>query len=287
MLSRYGALKKLFTWVLLQQESLTAAVIKRLKDKVLLRQQRKAARSMQGGAGSKGGAAGPTACCRCLADSCCGLIVSAGSLIPDWRLSDHCCGVMQAGIFGLFYFFDRKVDDWLPGTGLVLKKVVCALFPMFTYILMGTIIGLVEGWDFGESFYWAAMTVTTIGYGDFKPESPGGRGFCIVYCPCAVLVLARTGLQVKNVLQEASLKKISLTKIKAMDRDGNGKITRAEYMAAVLLSMGQATEETIELIEFQFRYLDSKERGKLQVVQCTCSPCAPLTCAMRARHRLP
>jgi hypothetical protein len=34
---------------------------------------------------------------------------------------------------------------------------------MFFYIWTGAIIGLMEGWNFRESAYWAAMTVTTIG----------------------------------------------------------------------------------------------------------------------------
>jgi hypothetical protein len=133
---------------------------------------------------------------------------------------------------------------------------------MFLYIWTGTIIGLAEGWNFGQSAYWAAMTVTTIGYGDFSPTTPSGRGFCVIYCPLAVLVLARTGLQIKNVLQEAKFSQISLQKIRAMDKDADGKVHKAEYIAAVLVSMGQASEATIELLELQFKYLDSKQRGK-------------------------
>ena len=108
-------------------------------------------------------------------------------------------------------------------------------------------------------------SVTTIGYGDYSPQTPTGRGFCIIYCPLAVLVLARTGLQVKRVLQEASLGSLTFSKIKAMDRDKNGHVKKWEYMAAVLIQMGQANEETIELIDLQFRFLDSQNRGECVV----------------------
>jgi len=39
----------------------------------------------------------------------------------------------------------------------------------------------VEGWKFINSAYFVAMTVTTIGYGDFVPKSDVGKIFTIFY----------------------------------------------------------------------------------------------------------
>jgi voltage-gated potassium channel len=42
--------------------------------------------------------------------------------------------------------------------------------------------------NFGDALWWAAVTVTTVGYGDKYPASPGGRGVAVV------LMLAGIGL---------------------------------------------------------------------------------------------
>ena len=35
-----------------------------------------------------------------------------------------------------------------------------------------------EQWDFFTAFYFCFVGFTTIGYGDFSPQSPAGRAFC-------------------------------------------------------------------------------------------------------------
>jgi len=34
--------------------------------------------------------------------------------------------------------------------------------------------------DFGTALWWAIVTVTTVGYGDYSPSSPAGRGVAVV-----------------------------------------------------------------------------------------------------------
>lgn len=40
---------------------------------------------------------------------------------------------------------------------------------------------LVEGWRFVDSLYFAAITLTTIGFGDFVPKTDAGKIFTVVY----------------------------------------------------------------------------------------------------------
>lgn len=40
---------------------------------------------------------------------------------------------------------------------------------------------LIEGWSYLDSVYFSAITLTTIGYGDFSPQTDAGKIFTIIY----------------------------------------------------------------------------------------------------------
>ena len=49
-------------------------------------------------------------------------------------------------------------------------------------LLIGTIsYHHLEGWDYIDSLYFSVITLTTVGYGDFSPQTYGGKVFTIFY----------------------------------------------------------------------------------------------------------
>jgi len=49
-------------------------------------------------------------------------------------------------------------------------------------LFIGTLIyHHLEGWDYLDSLYFSVITLTTVGYGDFSPQTRGGKIFTIFY----------------------------------------------------------------------------------------------------------
>lgn len=49
-------------------------------------------------------------------------------------------------------------------------------------LLVGTwVFHKVEGWTYLDSFYFSAISVATVGYGDFTPKTPAGKLLAVFY----------------------------------------------------------------------------------------------------------
>jgi hypothetical protein len=49
-------------------------------------------------------------------------------------------------------------------------------------LLVGTLVfHALEGWSYLDSFYFSAITLATVGYGDFSPHTSAGKLFTVLY----------------------------------------------------------------------------------------------------------
>ena len=79
--------------------------------------------------------------------------------------------------FSTFFGFFREL--W----GLFKQSEYRALLLwMIMLLVIGTIFyNQVEGWQILDSLYFCVMTLSTVGYGDFAPDTAAGKVFAIVY----------------------------------------------------------------------------------------------------------
>jgi len=68
----------------------------------------------------------------------------------------------------LSFLRDRDYQDLLVTTMLVLG-------------IGATVYHYLEGWNWIDSLYFSVITLTTIGYGDFSPQTDAGKIFTIFY----------------------------------------------------------------------------------------------------------
>jgi len=78
-----------------------------------------------------------------------------------------------------------------------LKKIRGALLVFIVIIFAGGVVySYLESWSFLDSIYFAIVTVTTLGYGDFSPVTNLGKIFTIFYSLSGIII----GLYIFTVL---------------------------------------------------------------------------------------
>jgi len=68
--------------------------------------------------------------------------------------------------------------------------------------LLGLAVGRIEGWSWFDSFYWAFITGTGVGYGDLRPVRPGSKIIAILI---AYLGLVLTGIVIAVAVHAGSM----------------------------------------------------------------------------------
>jgi hypothetical protein len=77
-------------------------------------------------------------------------------------------------------------------------------------IVLGFIVGLFEGWRWGDALYFTFVTGLTIGYGDFVPQTFVGRLLSILIGIGGILLtglVAAVGVKALNAVAEGERSK--------------------------------------------------------------------------------
>ncbi|TYZ63545.1 hypothetical protein PybrP1_007814, partial [[Pythium] brassicae (nom. inval.)] len=145
------------------------------------------------------------------------------------------------------------------------KAITTALVPIGVSIGGGLIIGAIEGWPVVDCFYFSIITITTVGFGDRSPTSEAARIFAIFYLPLAVVSVAHgIGSIAEEFSRRSVMKsKISMKELLEMDSDGDGKVSKLEYLSYMLVKLSKADQDDIDGILAQFNKLDRDGSGEL------------------------
>eukprot|EP00041_Stephanoeca_diplocostata_P024100 m.603411 g.603411 ORF g.603411 m.603411 type:complete len:185 (-) comp22452_c3_seq26:2643-3197(-) len=130
-----------------------------------------------------------------------------------------------------------------------------------------------------KSFYFAVVSVTTVGYGDVTVATDVGKAVMMVYLLIATVLFARIILNIASIplkRRERRLEEMILSQFgRALDKrelevlceggQTDGQCTKAEFILRMLVWLGRANPRDIELCAKQFDLLDKTHDGVLSV----------------------
>ena len=163
------------------------------------------------------------------------------------------------------------------GTKASLSSEIVSTFlleaPVVLIVLaLGVMIGLHEGWTMFESIYWTVVSSLTIGFGDFTPESPVMRLFCVFFLPFSVAVFGEVLSRIASVYmarkrssteQSFLHRTMTLNDLHILDKDGDGKVSRADFLEYMLVALQKVDQEDIDELHNAFERLDHNQSGVL------------------------
>ena len=89
------------------------------------------------------------------------------------------------------------------------------LYLVVLTLTVGTIFyHTVEGWRWLDSLYFSVITLTTVGYGDFTPETDMGKIFTMVYIFVGLGILVGFVTPIGEYLINRRIEKIEKRKIR-------------------------------------------------------------------------
>lgn len=162
---------------------------------------------------------------------------------------------------------DNEVEeeqDWLPE-------------PWNTFVYAGTLLGgsvavgtifyaaaESDDFDFIDALYMAVITATTVGYGDFSPQSDAGRIFACFWILGAVVCTGKAIGDVADVyakltkarMEERRLKRnVTIADLNEYGGD-DGRLDKEEFAICKLIAMSKVTRQDVRLCYDQFNAID-------------------------------
>lgn len=155
------------------------------------------------------------------------------------------------------------------------RPVAKALTVVATFTVVGALCMMrIERLSATDAFYWAVVTITTVGYGDITPETDKGRLFVVFFATCAVATVAWAVATLAETAVVATMEATAEEKLAAaritpeyLAKVGGekGYVTEMDFMKATLVQLGKCDERDFRMIETRFAELDANGDKTLSI----------------------
>lgn len=133
----------------------------------------------------------------------------------------------------------------------------------------------IEDWKYIEAIYFCVVSGSTVGFGDFEPETNGGKWVVVFFLPSFLLMTAYVfsiffsatlSTFIDHAMEEMQMFEKGMdellnddnftSNLQLMDFDGDNQISEPEFLVQVLINHYQVPTEFIDRIRLKFEKLD-------------------------------
>lgn len=145
---------------------------------------------------------------------------------------------------------DGVRENWLTDHITLLDDVmhVCRteLPEILVVIILAYILGVREGWSFTSTMYFAIMSASTTGYGDYTPQTQIDKLYCIFFLPLSVAVFGEVLGRIASIYIQRQIRKserkflqrsITMCDLRRMDTNGDNQVDMEEFLTCELFSV--------------------------------------------------
>jgi len=177
-------------------------------------------------------------------------------------------------------------QDSEPNTSTLKWLMSLNAFPLMMWLLYlvigAAVLAEVEGWSFQSAVYFAVISGSTVGFGDFSPQSTTGKVITIFYLPTLIMatgyafsIMFSTAIEafvdetyhelmkLENKMDTILHSGNHASMIDLLDADGDGKVREEEYMLQVLINHFNVSDDVLRRIKAKFYALDKDGDGHL------------------------
>lgn len=139
----------------------------------------------------------------------------------------------------------------------------------YVFLVMSFVLGYIEGWTPLDSFYYAIVTGTTVGYGDVAPITKAGRIFATFLLPFGMVGVSNALGSIASVFEDekAGAGETLMDKVQELEKiiaeDDDGTVTEEEFTIFQVTKLYNIDEQTLNSVRNQFKSLDADGSGEL------------------------
>lgn len=135
-----------------------------------------------------------------------------------------------------------------------------------------------ENLRFVDALYVTIISATTVGFGDVEPTTWQTKAILTLWLLVATLTVAKLVTDQSDAFVRSKQRSVARRLLSAnmdtrslhtMDADGDGKVTRSEFLVTCLTKLGKVDEEEVNEILRRFDELDHDKSGVIDMNECS------------------